>query len=144
MYPHFQVHQAARPIFQDDNTRPHRACIVTDSLAHEGIENLQRPSRSLDMNAIEHFWDNMGRNVCKRNDVVTLDNPVRALVNEWIKLEPRFLRKLVQGMPRQVQELHQRRGGHLFVCLFDLILYVPSTIFQLYRDESSWVEPVLS
>ena len=29
-------------------------------------------------------------------------------------------------------------------CLFDLILYVPSTIFQLYRGESSWVEPVLS
>ena len=25
-----------------------------------------------------------------------------------------------------------------------LVLYVPSTIFQLYRDESSWVEPVLS
>ena len=32
---------------------------------------------------------------------------------------------------------------HLF-CLFDLILYVPSTIFQLNRDRSSWVEPVLS
>ena len=28
--------------------------------------------------------------------------------------------------------------------LFVLILYVPSTIFQLYRDGSSWVEPVLS
>ena len=28
--------------------------------------------------------------------------------------------------------------------LFDLILYVLSTIFQLYRDRSSWVEPVLS
>ena len=28
--------------------------------------------------------------------------------------------------------------------LFDLILYVQSTIFQLYRDGSSWVEPVLS
>ena len=27
--------------------------------------------------------------------------------------------------------------------LFDLILYVPSTIFQLNRDGSSWVEPVL-
>ena len=26
----------------------------------------------------------------------------------------------------------------------DLILYVPSTIFQLNRDGSSWVEPVLS
>ena len=31
----------------------------------------------------------------------------------------------------------------LFV-LFDLILYVPSTIFQLNRGGSSWVEPVLS
>ena len=31
-----------------------------------------------------------------------------------------------------------------FVCLFDLILYAPSTIFQLNRDGSSWVEPVLS
>ena len=31
----------------------------------------------------------------------------------------------------------------LFV-LFDLILYVPSTIFQLNRDGPSWVEPVLS
>ena len=30
------------------------------------------------------------------------------------------------------------------VCLFDLILYIPSTIFQLNRDGSSWVEPVLS
>ena len=29
-------------------------------------------------------------------------------------------------------------------CLFDLILYVPSTIYQLCRDGSSWVEPVLS
>ena len=28
--------------------------------------------------------------------------------------------------------------------LFDLILYVPSIIFELYRDGSSWVEPVLS
>ena len=31
-----------------------------------------------------------------------------------------------------------------FFVLFDLILYVPSTIFQLYIDGSSWVEPVLS
>ena len=32
----------------------------------------------------------------------------------------------------------------LKICLFDLILYVPSTIFQINRDWSSWVEPVLS
>ena len=34
----------------------------------------------------------------------------------------------------------------LFLCLFlfDFILYIPSTIFQLCRDGSSWVKPVLS
>ena len=30
------------------------------------------------------------------------------------------------------------------VFLFDLILYVPSKIFQLNRDGSSWVEQILS
>ena len=31
-----------------------------------------------------------------------------------------------------------------FLFFFYLILYIPSTIFQLYRDGSSRVEPVLS
>ena len=32
----------------------------------------------------------------------------------------------------------------VFVCLFDLILYGTSTIFQLNGDGFSWVGPVLS
>ena len=92
VYPHFRAHQAARPLFQDDNARPHRARIVTDSLAQEGIDNLQWLSRSADINPIKHVWGCMGRNVCKRNDVVTLDDIVRALVDEWNNLELRFLR----------------------------------------------------
>ena len=43
---------------------------------------------------------------------------------------------------------HEEIVAHFknFVCLFlfDLILYVSSTIFQLNRDGSSCVEPVLS
>ena len=40
-------------------------------------------------------------------------------------------------------ELIVRYNIGLF-CLFDLVLYVPSTIFQLNRDGSFWAEPVLS
>ena len=40
------------------------------------------------MNPIEHCWDRIGRNVNKRNDVVTLDD--LALVDEWNNLEPSF------------------------------------------------------
>ena len=82
VYPHFRAHQPARTIFQDGNARPHRARIVADSLAQEGIENLQWPSSSPDMNPTEHVSDRMRRNVCKRNGVVALDDLVRALVDE--------------------------------------------------------------
>ena len=112
LQPIYRAHQAARLIFQDDNAHPHRARIVTDSLAQEEIETLQWPSRSPDMNPMEHCWDRIGRYVYKRNDVATLDDLARALVDEWNNLEPRFLRKLVQGMPRRVGELHQRREGY--------------------------------
>ena len=43
------------------------------------------------MNPIEHVLDCMGRNVCKRNDVFTLDALVRSLVDEWNNLELSFL-----------------------------------------------------
>ena len=44
------------------------------------------------------------------------------------------------------ENFHPCRGlpSIFLLVLFDLILYVPSTIFQLYRDRSTWVEPVLS
>ena len=40
LYPHFRAHQPECPIFQDGNAQPHRARIVADSFAQEGIENL--------------------------------------------------------------------------------------------------------
>ena len=45
-----------------------------------------------------------------------------------------ILEKVIKDKPIPIQALH----------LFDLILYAPSTIFQLNMDGSSWVEPVLS
>ena len=45
-----------------------------------------------------------------------------------------------------IQHMCTMHNGHndTTVAMFDLILNVPSTIFQLNRDGSSWVEPLLS
>ena len=51
----------------------------------------------------------------------------------------RDLEKQLQDL--QGQASFRDRGNF---CLFDLILYIPSTIFQLCREGSPWVEPVLS
>ena len=58
-----------------------------------------------------------------------------------VRLEPAALRSRVK---HSTTEPLRSPTKILFVCLFDLILYIPSTIFQLYRDRSSWVKPVLS
>ena len=54
-------------------------------------------------------------------------------------------------LSRNIKYLASSRNGflvtrryQLYMILFDLILYVLSSIFQLNRDGSSWVEPVLS
>ena len=57
-------------------------------------------------------------------------------LNWWVRKWAQFYAKKLLNWP-------YGRRKKLF-CLFDLILYVPSTIFQLNRDGSSWVEPVLS
>ena len=48
-----------------------------------------------------------------------------------------------QGLRLALEAFRTSPVAGLYV-LFDLTLYVPSTIFQLNRDGPSWVEPVLS
>ena len=49
-------------------------------------------------------------------------------------------------MARYKRQIYAIDFNQIFLVayLFDLILYIPSAIFQLNRDGSSWVEPVLS
>ena len=80
--PHFYAQRAARPLFQDDTARLHRARIVTDNLAQEGPEKLPWPSKRPDVNPFEHCWHRLGCNVRKRSKVNTLGDLARALVEE--------------------------------------------------------------
>ena len=58
--------------------------------------------------------------------------PAHYLLNQWYHINQTCIDILLG------------EGASVMVCLFDLILYFPSTILQLNRDGSSWIEPVLS
>ncbi|GBM00596.1 hypothetical protein AVEN_77394-1 [Araneus ventricosus] len=54
-------------IFIDDNTRPHRARLVLSYLESETIPQMAWPSRSPDLNPIEHVWDMLSRRIASRS-----------------------------------------------------------------------------
>ena len=53
-------------MLMQDNARPHTARIDTQYLDDVEIRKMDWPSRSPDLNPIEHVWDMMGRKIRNR------------------------------------------------------------------------------
>jgi hypothetical protein len=52
-----------RPVYMDDNARPHRSREVTAYLQSEAVTSVPWPAMSADLNPIEHIWDMLGRRI---------------------------------------------------------------------------------
>ncbi len=78
-------------IFMDDNATPHRARITDQFMEDEGIERLDWPAKSPDLNPIEHLWDQLKRSADKRvNENTTLNSLRRILQREWEGLDQHY------------------------------------------------------
>ncbi|KAI4899757.1 hypothetical protein NFI96_004476 [Prochilodus magdalenae] len=54
-------------LLMQDNARPHVAGVYQQFLQDEGIEAMDWPARSPDLNPIEHIWDIMSRSIHQRH-----------------------------------------------------------------------------
>ena len=99
-------------IFIDDNARPHRARIVNDCLRENNIRRMEWPSRSPDLNLIEHVWSRLKLELKKReNQPQNLQELELMIQGEWNGLPQNFLRQLFLSMPSRCREVILKRGG---------------------------------
>jgi transposase len=112
--PHFDNHPlATRPVYMDDNTRPHRSRAVTAYLQSEAVTSVPWPAMSLDLNPIEHIWDMLGHRIHAREPPVQkICQLEAALHREWQQLSQQDIRRLTGGMRRRAEAVIQAHGGY--------------------------------
>ena len=79
----------------------------------QGIEVLDGPSRSPDLDPIEHIWDKLGRRVCQQvNPPQTLGDLELALVEQWRRLPQALFTNILRSMRRRCVAVTDARGEH--------------------------------
>ena len=90
----------------DDNATAHRARIVNQYIDDQGVERMEWPARSPDMNPIEHAWDMLQRRVSARQRQPSTRNElVAALTEEWGLIPQRDIKKLIRSFQTRVIEI---------------------------------------
>lgn len=100
-------------LLMHDNARPHIAQITRQYLNDVDVQVLDWPSRSPDLNPIEHMWDTLGRRVRQNyGEFQTLDALAQALTNEWQQIPEDAVAALIESMPERMRAVIQARGGN--------------------------------
>lgn len=100
-------------IFQQDNDPKHRCKVAEEWFRQKNVKWLPWAPSSLDMNIIEHVWDQLDALVRARNPLPTNKEQLWvALQEEWENFPKRALDTLYESMPRRVAALVKARGGH--------------------------------
>lgn len=111
--PHMESVGAENFVLMHDNARPHAARSVETFLTQVGVQKLQWPARSPDLNPIEHVWDMLKRRVKNGpNAAQTLSELKTALTSTWREIPQADMKKVVETMPDRMRAVINARGGN--------------------------------
>ena len=96
-------------VFQYDNSPKHTAHVVKNCLNKQGIERLNWPSFSPDMNLIEHLLDEVERRM-KKHQPKNEDQLRLILQAEWEDIGQDVTKKLVESVPNRLYECYPMKG----------------------------------
>ena len=101
-------------IFQHDNDPKHTSKETMQTLSKLGLEVMQWPSQSPDLNPIEHIWA-----LLKRRLVTNYDCPPSGMVELWRRVEETWnsitkedCLKVIDSMPDRIRAVIDAKGGY--------------------------------
>jgi len=98
--------------FQEDNAPIHTAKKTARWQRENGIPCLPWTAQSPDLNPIEHLWDELERRLRARKvPPKNEDELYEFLLEEWKKIPISVLEKLVDSMPKRVEEVCNAKGN---------------------------------
>ena len=97
-------------VLQQDNARPHVARDNIQFLRNNNIDFIDDwPSKSLDLNPIEHLWDNLD---IRQNPLGNVNELREALLEEWNNIPQAEINNLIHSMRRRCQAVSNAHSGH--------------------------------
>ncbi len=98
--------------FQQDNALPHTARATMNLFQAHNVNVMQWPSRSPDLNPIEHVWDILNRRIRRNNRTFNnLQELENALIREWNAIPQREIKKILNGMNKRCRSVIDARGA---------------------------------
>lgn len=108
---HYDVEHAEQWWFLQDRDPKHRSAIVRTWLFNHGIQCIDFPPYSPDLNPIEHLWADLARRVEKR-PAPTMEQLQDIVAEEWAATPRAVIQSLVNSMPARCQAVIDAKGDH--------------------------------
>lgn len=100
-------------VFMQDGAPAHTARTTQTLLQQQNVWQLPWPSKSPDLNVIEHLWDELNRRIRMRPAAArNLRELEQALVQEWRNIPQGFIRNYVMSMRQRCVHVVRAMGGH--------------------------------
>jgi hypothetical protein len=100
-------------IFQQDGDSKHTSNMAQDTLIELGLEVMDWPAQSPDLNPIEHVWNHLKNELRAENRIFATRDDLWDGIQECMEPENRELcRNLIASMPRRVQAVINAKGGY--------------------------------
>jgi hypothetical protein len=100
-------------VFQQDNDSKHTSAAARKWIEDHGIEVLEWPAQSPDLNPIEHLWEHLKRQLAAyENEPAGIHELWERVEVEWNKIPALVCIDLIESMPRRVAAVLKAKGGH--------------------------------